>query len=119
MDPPYGGPIRSPGLSGPEVHGLVHPVIPSGRPCALFPAKRYCVRSYILPLRGGLVWLCQLVCPWHLSSGHVRALVGNYSPPTIVATCSPVLGILTSIAGTAVQLTGYPTYPGILCTLLK
>ena len=25
-------------LSGPEVHGLVHPVIPSGRLCALFPA---------------------------------------------------------------------------------
>ena len=40
MDPPYGGPRRSPGLSGPEVHGLVHPVIPSGRPCALFPARR-------------------------------------------------------------------------------
>ena len=55
MDPPYGGPKGSPGLSGPEVHGLVHPVIPSGRPCALFPARRglrYCVRSYILPLRG-------------------------------------------------------------------
>ena len=38
MDPPEVGPRRSPGLSGPEVHGLVHPVIPSGRPCALFPA---------------------------------------------------------------------------------
>ena len=40
MDPPYGGPKGSPGLSGPEVHGLVHPVIPSGRPGALFPARR-------------------------------------------------------------------------------
>ena len=29
-----------------------------------------------------------------------RALVGNYTPPTIVATCSPVLVILTSITGT-------------------
>ena len=56
MDPPEVGPRRSPGLSGHvKVHGLVHPVIPSGRLCALFPAflgLRYCVRSYILPLRG-------------------------------------------------------------------
>ena len=47
---------------------------------------------YILPLRGGSSWLCQLVCPWHLSS----YLVGNYTPPTTVPTCRPVLGILTS-----------------------
>ena len=30
------------------------------------------MRSYILPLRGGSSWLCQLVCPWHLA----RYLVG-------------------------------------------
>ena len=54
MAPPEVGPRRSPGLSGPEeVHGLVHPVIPSGRPCALFPAKGTAVSGYILPLRGG------------------------------------------------------------------
>ena len=51
---------------------------------------------YILPLRGGFTWLCQLMCPWHLSS----YLVGNYSPPTTVATCNPVLVILPSITGT-------------------
>ena len=73
------------------------------------------VSGYILPLRGGVTWLCQLVCPWHLSS----YLVGNYSPPTTVATCNPVLVILPSVVGTAVQLIRYPTYPVILCTLLK
>ena len=51
---------------------------------------------YILPLRGESSWLCQLVCPWHLSS----YLVGNYTPPTPVATCNPVLGILTSGSAT-------------------
>ena len=51
---------------------------------------------YILPLRGGLTWLRQLVCPWHLA----RYLVGNYTPPTTVPTCRPVLVILTSVAGT-------------------
>ena len=51
-------------LSGPEVHGLVHPVIPSGRLCALFPAflgLRYrCSRLYTTTSWGGSVWLCQL-----------------------------------------------------------
>ena len=25
---------------------------------------------------GGVSWLCQLVCPWHLSSGHIRVPTG-------------------------------------------
>ena len=57
----------------------------------------------------------QVVCPWHLSS----YLVGNYTPPTTVPTCRPVLVILTSgtvYCGAAIR---YPTYPVILCTLLK
>ena len=33
-------------------------------------------------------------------SGHVRALVGNYTPPTTVATCNPVLVILQAVGGT-------------------
>ena len=61
MDPPEVGPRRSPGLSGPEVHGLVHPVIPRGRPCALFPARpglRYrCSRLYTTTSWGGAGWL--------------------------------------------------------------
>ena len=64
MDPPEVGPRRSPGLSGPEVHGLVHPVIPSGRPCALFPARRgeevLRPQLYTTTSWGGSVWLCQL-----------------------------------------------------------
>ena len=38
----------------------------------------------------------QVVCPWHLSS----YLVGNYTPPTTVATCNPVLVIPPSVEGT-------------------
>ena len=59
------------------------------------------MRSYILPLRGGSTWLCQLVCPWHLA----RVLVGNYTPPTTVLRGAAVLVILTSITGTAMQRT--------------
>jgi hypothetical protein len=104
MDPPEVGPIWYPGMPGPEeVHGLVHPVIPSGRPCALLPARQglryYCVAIYYHSVVGSSGH-GQLVCPWHLSSGHIRALVGNYSPPTPVATCNPVLVILTSVEGT-------------------
>ena len=57
-----------------EVHGLVHPVIPSGRPGALFPAKpgEEVLRPqlYTTTSWGGSVWLCQLgrvpgtLCPW-------------------------------------------------------
>ena len=97
MDPPEVGPIRYPGMPGRvEVQGLCHPVIPSGRPCALFPAKRYCVRSYILPLRGGLPGYAS----WCALGTLARYLVGNYTPPTIVATGSPVLGILPSSSAT-------------------
>ena len=38
-----------------------------------------------------------------------RYLVGNYTPPTPVATCNPVLGILTSNTGTAEQRVRYLT----------
>ena len=58
------------------------------------------LRSYILPLRGGVYLAMPVGVPLAPCSGHVRALVGNYTPPTTVPTCRPVLVILTSVAGT-------------------
>ena len=40
------------------------------------------LRSYILPLRGGVTWHSQLVCPWHLA----RYLVGIVLRPVVLPT---------------------------------
>ena len=94
MDPPYGGPIRSPGLSGPEVHGLVHPVIPSGRPGALFPARRG------LRYRSSRLYT---TTPWEALSGYA-SWVGSWGPSvlgrvlgTLVLSEVPDLGVARSL----------------------
>ena len=73
------------------------------------------MRSYILPLRGGPPGYAS----WCALGTLARYLVGNYTPPTTVATCNPVLVILTSGTVYCGAATRSPTYPDILCTLLK
>ena len=48
-------------------------------------------------------WACLAMpvgVPLAPCSGHVRALVGNYTPPTTALRVAAVLVILTSVAGT-------------------
>ena len=82
MGPPEVGPRRSPGLSGPEVHGLVHPVIPSGRPCALFPARRG------LRYRSSRLYT---TTPWEALSGYA-SWVGSRGPSVLSWDEVPDLG---------------------------
>ena len=83
MAPPEVGPKGSPGLSGPEVHGLVHPGIPSGRLCVLFPAflgLRYrCSRLYT-------------TTSWEALSGYAR-WEGPGDPPSLDG--YPDLGVVS------------------------
>ena len=58
-----------------EVHGTNYYCIPSRRSTSHSLVQGTAVRSYILPLRGGFIWLCQLVCPWHLALDTIRVLL--------------------------------------------
>jgi hypothetical protein len=98
-------------------HGLCHPgrymdyATQSSRVGARVPYSML----YILPLRGGLVWLRQLVCPWHLS------LDTYVSPPGSRGSYRYSTMLHTILAYRCVLREGVQDlpYPGILWSLLK